>query len=129
MYIYTSSADSKKLCPWNSFTQFTVELPQLLEVENCDVALLQIYYKQTNLTKRNIFYLLCDFCEENIVNGRNCQLLGSFFEPGPVVTPVYVPFCRREIKRLNFYIKDKDLQPPSAQITAEVFLTLHIRRK
>lgn len=130
MYVYVSSNDSEIYFPNNRASDFTVELPSVITTENLEIALVNIYFDYSQPNHRpedKYYYILLDCVEPSVLSGKDIQILGSFFQNGPVSPPAYLKFSQKEVKRLNIKVITSDFKVPDN--IEHLNLTLHIKEQ
>ena len=126
IFLYTSSLDSLSFHPQNNPSNFTVELPEILNF-NCTwvVALTDIYIRDDI---QNPISIYCGICEQSIQSGELKPILKVIY-PGCIQFSNlhYIPIKTSFISRLSFSIKGgssgKDV------LSSPVRMSLHLHRK
>ena len=106
-YLYASSIDSLQLHPDNSGSDFTIDLPQAIEANEC--ALGGIFYQPHD----EELFVLCDICEASTVRDTTLQILRLISKPGEMENLYFIPVTRKYIQRIRFRIVNGDLTEPT----------------
>lgn len=122
MFLYLSSEDSKELYPFNTATDFTVELPKV--VTGTHLSLHHIHYSKRDQTPKVYYYILCDLVEASVVGGKEEQVLGAFYQRGDLLSPKPLVLTTQAFKRIRFRILKRDLTVPEDLLSVNLTLQL-----
>ena len=127
-FIFLSSEDGKKLNPSNSASDFTVTLPNAIELENSEnirwsVALSDISISGIQSLPHTV-NVMCDIIISSIIRDNYRPILRSF--PSRTLTsaslflPYYIPLNCSRIERVRIYLEDTDLSPIELSSTWDI---------
>ena len=104
IYLYIKSDDSLQFYPQNTPNDFTVELPEIINLKGkWAIALLDIYIKDT-LT--DPIYILTDICEQSVQNGNLNPILKVIYPDCVHFSNLhYIPVKVSSLKRISIYIR------------------------
>lgn len=127
-YLFISSEDSKDLYPNNNWFDFTVELPQDLNVlGKWEVAILDIFLSGPVRSSMN---LCSDLCVESYSQGSFSPVLRNIPQSskGYISYPIgfYFELIRNNIKRFRIYMQSP--KPKDSLRPETLKCTLHLRR-
>lgn len=135
--LFISSNDCSDLYPNNSPTDFIIELPNVLELHEPCVIVLNELEISGDFQKNGIkeLYILCDICESSFVNNGMHPVLRRITTSkikGTVLIkeyerPIEVVIKEKRISRLRIYLTDGDMKTPSF-ISKPLKCTLTIKR-
>ena len=131
-FIFISSNQSNNIFSLNTNSNFTIELPSLLNLNDYwEVALKEIWYKSTEA--KEIVDILTDFCNESLVNGNFLPILRRIYIKKGLQykcfdDSFYLPISRKQLKNISFYLKSSDNNYVSF-LSGELNITLHLRRR
>ena len=127
IYLYTSSKDSLSFHPQNTSSDFTVELPEILNFSNgWVIALTDIYITDSIENPLNIY---CDICEQSIQNGELKSVLKVIYPDCIHFSNLhYIHVKSSSIKRLRFSIKGGNTGKENV-LSNPVQMSLHLYRK
>ena len=130
-YIYLSSEDSQDLYPDNNMTDFVVELPQTIHLDEgqWEMALMEANYDKDIHKDHGSLYLLCDICEYSIVRNNKQPILRKLmWHTSYRLLQHFMNIQhKKEIKRLHFRLVDVNLQP--VVYTGSFYCTLLLQKK
>jgi len=113
-YLYISSEDSRDVFPKNTMTDFVVELPDTVHLDDgpWEMALMDVSYDKNIHTNRATIYLLCDVCEYSRVHYSSQPILRKLMRHSSYrILQHFVDIKTSEIKRMHFRMVDAQLQP------------------
>lgn len=103
-----SSNEFDSVYPQNSNTNFIIDLPATLELENeWEVALIEIWYKSTE-SKEQV-NICADFCIQSLVDGKFIPFFRRLsvkkgYNHTIFNNPIYFQVTRSQLKNLSFYL-------------------------
>ena len=114
MYLFLNSQDSKTIHPHNTPFDFTVELPQPINVTGkAKIALTEINYP--GKYKQDL-YVYCDVCDYNYVKDGYKPILRIINGSNTYNKLFYIPISSSHISRIRVYIRDNKDRIPSVPI-------------
>ena len=130
-YLFISSSDSLSFHPDNKGSNFTVELPESVNLHGeWEAALCDFYH---NPEVNEILYVFCDLCDYSYI-GNSLEPIIRKIYPNSTSTDFqfssnyYINVKNKNINRIKVYIRDVNFGFPSS-VTGDIHLTLHLRRK
>lgn len=115
LYLFLSSTDSPRFCPYNSPSEFVVRLPETFHLEGkWTCALKEI---KCTTTKNVGLYVFCDLVTESVVKGRKLPILqhisqeveGRFVHSFDLsIAPL---LSRKTFHEVYLYIRDEQMNP------------------
>ena len=124
-YLYLSSEDSKDVYPKNEPWDFTVDLPQTIQLGGkWELALLDLKHDEW---LANIF-VLCDWCGQSTVRCKRLPVLRMVSQFGLESKIYYVPVIQPYLARIHITIKGHELEDISSFATETTTCTLHLRK-
>ena len=130
-FLFISSDDSFSFQPQNKTYNFTVELPERINLEGkwvvglCDFRLTE--------SSSDELYILSDLCEYSYVRDSLQPILRIIYPENTEKNYIfprifYIPITNNTFTRINFYIKDKTLRLLMS-LVGEIRMTLHFKRR
>lgn len=133
MYLFLCSNDCVTIHPANVWHDFTVTLPQpldLLRDEDWHVALTQVWIENRKAIKDKVLYIFSDICEESFINGTTLQVLASNYNHDSQEAPAYVRIVHRTVPSIRITVKGASLQTPvTTGNNIRLYCTLHLTRR
>ena len=127
IYVYVSSEDSLNFHPENNPSDFTVELPEIINFKcNWVIALTEIYIRDDVAIPLNIY---CDICEQSIQKGELKPILKVIYPDCIQFSNLhYIPIKVSSISRLRFSIKG-GVSGEENVLSKPVQMSLHLYQK
>ena len=127
IFLYVNSKDSLSFHPENNPSDFTVELPEIINFNSCWVICLTEIYIRDDLTYPiNIF---CDICEQSIQDGELKSILKVIYPDCIQFSNLhYIPIKVSSVSRIRFSIKGGSTGKESV-LSNPVQMSLHLYRK
>ena len=114
MYLFLNSQDSLSVHPKNTSFDFTVELPQPINVDGkSKIALSEINYSEVH---EKDLYVYCDVCDYSYVKDGYKPILRIVNKSCIYNKLIYIPISSSYIPRIRIYIRDENNQIPSFNI-------------
>ena len=112
--MYVSSEDSQDLYPNNNMTDFVVELPETIHLDEgqWEMALIEAHYDKDIHKDHGSLYLLCDVCEYSLVRNNKQPILRKLmYHTSYRVLQHFVDIpTKKEMKRLHFRLVNVNLE-------------------
>lgn len=127
MFVVISPNDSKSIYPLNTWTNFTVDLPQSIVNARTSyrVGLTHVFFKKSKLQKSPFYHVFSSICDSSVVAGKELALLGTFSEKGAIYSPYYQNLVEDNIQRISITILTPDLSIPTSEDLSGLHLCLH----
>jgi hypothetical protein len=103
MYLFLRSDDSKDVYPLNSPTDFTVDLPEPVDVTGF-IALCEIDYRPSQ--KNKDIYVFCDWCHGSCVDAKILPLLRVVDKPEAFSKVYYLPVRLQRSRQIRIYMRE-----------------------
>ena len=124
MHLYLSSHPTEHF-PENTYTDFTVQLPQAL-IGNWRLGATEV---NLPFSPKTALFLCSDLCTESIVNEHYlpvlCQLTRKTYQPGNIS---YIPAKTTHFHTLRIFICDKSRYVQKAGGRGETTVAIHLLR-
>lgn len=114
-YIYLSSQDSRRYFPTNRASNFTVQLPEVINLEgNWEIGLVEVYFHLADdITRPHLeLEIISNVCQDSIKGGEKLAILRNIFptkRKAQFITFPYVfylPLRQHELNQISIYIRD-----------------------
>ncbi len=124
IFLHLSSNDSLSIHQHNACTDFTCELPEMLQLTGeWECALLNIFGKSIP----RIYNVFCDIIEHNVIKDRKLPILWQGLQSKTIDHLNFIKVKETACKRIRISITDSDLNPINSCDTP-VYLILCLRK-
>ena len=130
--LYVSEKDSADIYPDNNPRGFTVQLPQIINLNGLWGCCIKKVHLNTVSVIRAPLTIGCDFCEENYHYGRNEQVLMDFILKSEGGWREYEPYCPdnyTSIKNNSLRIIKFRLDGDITKTISELRLQIHFKKE
>ena len=126
LYLFLYSRDSSRDYPTNKWCDFTIVLPEILELnENWECTLMNIKCFP-HIEKE--FMVYTDIVHQGYIRDSTASILRrGYSSPSIFVRPYFIPINRTSIERIRMYIRDLETGGEPTKAITELTCTLAFR--
>ena len=124
MYLFVSAEDSKDIHPWNTVSDFIVELSPMELKGKWSCALVEC---RLDKAYKEDLYVYCDLIQNSPIRGKMGSILRIIRKSREFSNPFYFAVSRQSVNRIRLSLKTGNGMLPDSSISSCVF-ALHLRK-